>query len=112
MSGVAIGVALEALAWSAREFVTRFGLVGTQPVEKVARNLLEETGEVVVELAKDDLAKAVNEFADVLYVGLTGFYALGVTEEQIAEALQEVARKNNGKTLETHTFFEGKVRRK
>lgn len=107
-----IAPALATLAESAREFVSRFGLVGTQPAEKAARNFLEEAGEVVVELSKEDLAKAVVEFADVLYVGLTGFYALGVTEAQIAEALSEVARKNNAKTLETHTFFDGKVRRK
>ena len=61
--------------------------------------LMEEVGEHARGLNRGDLDEATLELADVAFVVMGSFATLGAAGER---ACLEVARKNDGKTRETH----------
>ena len=107
-----LGTALEALAYSANNFVERFGLRGQVTHDQIASNIMEEASEVNRELARQNVPLAVQEYADVVYAGMSGLLSVGATHQMLIDALIAVVRKNEGKTNETHHLYKGKIQRR
>ena len=72
---------------------------------------MEEAGEHARGLNRGDLDEATLELADVAFVAMGSLATLGAAGER---ACHEVARKNDGKTNETHFVEEssGKIVRR
>ena len=109
---VSLATTLEDFIDSAFRFVKRFALRQQLNHDDCARNFMEEACEFERELARGDIDRAVEEFCDVLYVGLTSLKALGIEDDQLIFTLVDTIDKNDSKTIENYNVYKGKVRRK
>ncbi len=104
--------AMNAIAESVYDFHQRWNLfdVSKSPFDAVSEReelLLEEVRELIAEYSKDKKQASVEllsrEAADVLYVSIGSMLAL---HKDGAEAMLQVAKKNNDKTSKTHFYNE------
>tara|TARA_Y100001970_G_scaffold85283_1_gene107612 strand:+ start:29015 stop:29395 length:381 start_codon:yes stop_codon:yes gene_type:complete len=104
--------AMNAIAESVYDFHQRWNLfdVSKSPFDAVSEReelLLEEVRELIAEYSKDKKQASVEllsrEAADVLYVSIGSMLAL---HKDGAEAMLQVAKKNNNKTSKTHFYNE------
>jgi len=104
--------AMNAIAESVYDFHQRWNLfdVSKSPFDAVCEReelLLEEVRELIAEYSKDKKQASVEllsrEAADVLYVSIGSMLAL---HKDGAEAMLQVAKKNNNKTSKTHFYNE------
>jgi len=104
--------AMNSIAESVYDFHQRWNLfdVSKSPFNAVAERedlLLEEVKELIAEYSKNINEASVEllsrEAADVLYVSMGSMLAL---HQDGAEAMLQVAKKNNNKTSKTHFYNE------
>jgi len=104
--------AMNAIAESVYDFHQRWNLFdfSKSPFDAVSEReelLLEEVRELIAEYSKDKKQASVEllsrEAADVLYVSIGSMLAL---HKDGAEAMLQVAKKNNNKTSKTHFYNE------
>ena len=103
-------VAINAIAESVYDFHERWNLFDLKksPFDAISEReplLLEEVNELIAEYNKNKNQESVEllcgEAADVLYVSIGNMLAL---HKEGAEAMLDVANKNNNKTSKTHYF--------
>ena len=82
-------------------------------IEPASRNFLEEVHEFV-EAAKSGSERLhiAEEAADVFVTSLGLCRAAGVGIDELVDQIYSVIEKNDAKTLETHVYTDGKIRRR
>jgi NTP pyrophosphatase (non-canonical NTP hydrolase) len=93
-------LALQATRESANGLLKRFN--APLQADAQARKLSEEVNEVIKAYEQGDFSQAKLEFGDVLVCVFNLLYALRMSDDELTAVLDEVNRKNDAKTLETH----------
>jgi NTP pyrophosphatase (non-canonical NTP hydrolase) len=102
---------LRDLAHSTLEFYARFGV---QPqVNGTIQNFCEEVNELIeAAQAGTDQDHIAEEAADVFVTAIGVCAASGVDIERLIQQVYKVIAKNDAKTHETHSYSDGKIRRR
>jgi NTP pyrophosphatase (non-canonical NTP hydrolase) len=102
---------LRSLAQSTRAFYQRFDV---EPVlADTIQNFQEEVRELIeAAQSKSDTHHIAEETADVFVTAIGICFAVGVDVDQLIEQVYKVIAKNDAKTHATHTYANGKIRRR
>ena len=102
---------LRDLARSTYEFYNRFDVI--PQLQSASQNLLEEVNELLdASAGEQDRAHIAEEAADVIVTTIGVCASVGVGINELVEQIYQVIEKNDAKTIETHVYLDGKIRRK